>query len=67
MELYTLVSGSTSEGSIITITNTPNEEEDYELPVTGGMGTFWYYIGGLLLLLIPFVYSIRGVSKKRRS
>lgn len=57
VKLYTLVSGSKSEGSIITITNTP--EEEYELPETGGNGTEIFAMIGLLLMLTPLVYKFK--------
>lgn len=60
--LYTLVSGSRSDGSIITITNTPKEDEEYVLPETGGMGTLPYTLIGLLLAAV----SIINLKKEKR-
>lgn len=56
-KIYTLASGRTSDGSIITITNTPKEE--YELPNTGGTGTVPYMLIGLLLMAGSMIKLIR--------
>ena len=38
--------------------NTPN----YELPSTGGIGTFWYTIGGVLLMMAAALMLYRNKS-----
>lgn len=43
-----------------------DKEIQYNLPETGGAGTFWYYIGGLLAILISVLYSLNLISKKQK-
>ena len=47
----------------ITIKNTANENPSYELPETGGTGTIWYTLGGLLLSMAA-VYLLYKKSNK---
>ena len=68
--VVTIVGGSKISGTastddktkIITYTfvfeNTPN----YELPSTGGIGTFWYTIGGVLLMMAAALMLYRNKS-----
>ena len=68
--MVTIVGGSKISGTastddktkIITYTfvfeNTPN----YELPSTGGIGTFWYTIGGVLLMMAAALMLYRNKS-----
>lgn len=62
VKLYTLVNGSTSGESIITITNTP-KEGDYELPETGGMGNYMFTIGGLFLMAVSLFAGYKSRRK----
>lgn len=52
-------------GTTVTVT-VEDKLKEYNLPESGGIGTFWYYIGGLLFILIPFLYSINAVARKRK-
>ncbi|MGN0405787.1 MAG: Cna B-type domain-containing protein [Bariatricus sp.] len=66
-KLYTLVSGEgftgkTTDSSTVVITNT-REGGEYELPETGGKGTYYYTIGGLLLMGTALVW---GFGKRRK-
>ncbi|MGE9942084.1 Cna B-type domain-containing protein [Bariatricus sp. SGI.161] len=66
-KLYTLVTGegftgTTTDSSTVVITNT-REGGDYELPETGGKGTYYYTIGGLLLMGAALMW---GFGKRRK-
>lgn len=67
VKLYTLVSGEgftgkTTDSSTVVITNT-REGGEYELPETGGKGTYYYTIGGLLLMGTALMW---GFGKRRK-
>ena len=47
---YVLTASVTKPSYTITITNTPVEVPEYELPETGGIGQIPYTAGGLLLM-----------------
>ena len=67
-KLYTLVSGegftgTTTDSSTVVIINTKDISEEYELPETGGKGTYYYTIGGLLLMGTALMW---GFGKRRK-
>lgn len=69
-KLYTLVSGEgftgkTTDSSTVVITNT-REGGDYELPETGGKGTYYYTIGGLLLMGTALMWGFKKRRKRER-
>ncbi len=69
-KLYTLVSGEgftgkTTDSSTVVITNT-REGGEYELPETGGKGTYYYTIGGLLLMGAALMWGFRKRRKRER-
>ncbi len=56
--------GVLDENNFYTYTVTIPNHTGYELPATGGSGTFMYTAGGILLVSISLVY---GYRRKRRS
>lgn len=55
------VSGTVDEGVVISITN----KALYELPETGGIGTFWYTAGGTLLMVLAGFLALYKNKRKR--
>ena len=50
-------------GAVLVVTNVASDEEgNYELPSTGGMGTHWFILGGLTMM---FGAGARIVKKQR--
>ena len=70
-KLYTLVSGegftgTTTDSTTVVITNTRDKNAEYELPETGGPGTIWYVLGGMLLIVSAGILLVYNHSKRRK-
>lgn len=57
--------GGTTSGTI-TVINTAVDTPGYELPETGGPGTIWYALGGMLLIVSAGILLVYNHSKRRK-
>ena len=57
--------GGITSGTI-TVTNMAVDTPGYELPETGGPGTIWYALGGMLLIVSAGILLVYNHSKRRK-
>ena len=54
------------QSGTITVTNKAKETPEYQLPETGGSGTIWYALGGMLLIVSAVILLVYNHSKRRK-